>query len=192
VNGYNLCLPSDNKELESRRQLLPFYSTVFLSEAQKYFDSRRWLSAIISRFYETHRHYGIDLYLDCQRATLIDLNVRENACEIIEVQSMKNITDRHGFVIRNVWQTRVFTSCHDFQRYLDTSETKNSIARTYTFPGDVRICYNSFYFRSLHLNKAETKDFSYIESPIFGYDKNSVQRFNEFYDLKVPKGFYAK
>lgn len=61
INGYYMGL--SNERLKT--QFLPPYAKVFLGESQRYYNSRKSgnFPDFVSRFYEMHRHYGLDLYL---------------------------------------------------------------------------------------------------------------------------------
>ena len=117
-NGYYLGMPN----AQHQTMFLPPYSKIFLSEAQRYYDSRKYnsFSDFISQFYEQHRHYGLQIYLDCQRVGLIDLNIRGISTRVILVESMSNDIDSHGRIISNHWQCREFSSAIECERYLDT------------------------------------------------------------------------
>lgn len=66
-------------------------SKIFLSEAQRYYNSRKsndfpeW----VSRYFEEHRHFGLDIWLDVQRPGLIDLNIRDIVERFIQVLSVR-------------------------------------------------------------------------------------------------------
>ena len=75
INPFYLGLVNENMPT----QYLPPNSKVFISEAQRYYNSRKssTLPDWVSRLYEMHRHYGMEIFLDVQRANLIDLNIKE-------------------------------------------------------------------------------------------------------------------
>ena len=52
----------------------------------------------------------IDVYLDVQRANLIDLNIKEICKRFIEVQEMKHETDYAGRILRTTFICREFGS----------------------------------------------------------------------------------
>ena len=189
VNGFRLGLP--NKKHDTL--FLPFNANVYLSEAQKYFNSRMstYFSDFISRFYETHRHYGLNITLDCQRPNLIDLNLRGIAQEFIEVVSTSDKYDRRGSLVKSTWQCRVFADCYLAERYIEGTNVAFE-ERKYEHHGDIFSCYDSFYFGSYHLKDRYGQDFDLIKNPAFGCDTESVREFNKLYEYEVPPSFYTK
>ena len=83
INGYYFGM--QNKNMQT--QFLPPCSKLFLSEGQRYFDSRKskTFPAFVSAAFEMHRHYGLDIWIDVQRPKLIDANIRELCKKFIEV-----------------------------------------------------------------------------------------------------------
>ena len=77
IDGFRLGFPNDDLRTLS---VLPG-ARIYLSEAQRYYNSRRSkdLPDWVSRYYEEHRHFGLEIYLDVQRPGLIDANIREIA-----------------------------------------------------------------------------------------------------------------
>jgi len=100
---------------------LPPYSAIFITEGQEYFNARKWVnfSDYQSRFYERHRHNNYDIWIDVQRYDLIDINIRE-LCEVIEIQSKRDIQDRYGKVIGQEWIVRRFETALGFRKYRES------------------------------------------------------------------------
>ena len=121
VNGYYLGMPNG----QHPTMFLPPYSKVFLSEAQRYYDSRKYasLADFVSQLYEQHRHWGMSIYLDCQRDGLVDLNIRGISTRVIYVESMTNDIDYTGRVIANHWQVREFSCADDCDRWRSGDKT---------------------------------------------------------------------
>ena len=121
-------------------------SKIFLSEAQRYYNSRNsaYFPEWVSRYFEEHRHFDLDIWLDVQRPALIDVNIRDIAerfVEILEVrlQRCETAVDRH-------WQT-VFEVVI-YNSYADV-EAGNGVQDTQVFDVNVFECYESqSYFRS--------------------------------------------
>ena len=91
LNGYYFGLENDNVPVIH----VPPFSRVFLTEVQRYYDSRKssTLKEFVSRLYEMHRHNNIDIYLDLQRLGLLDLNIRDLAKRIILIEELKHEYD---------------------------------------------------------------------------------------------------
>ena len=120
VNGFFLGMPN----AQHPTMFLPPYSKVFLAEAQRYYDSRKYnsFSDFVSQLYEQHRHWGMQIYLDCQREKLIDLNIRGISTRVIYVESMLNDIDSRGLVVANHWQCREFCSADECEMYHNTHD----------------------------------------------------------------------
>ena len=140
VNPYHLGLANDKLKIQN----LPPYSRVFVSEAQRYYNSRKssTLPDWVSRWYEMHRHYGIEIYLDVQRGKLIDLNIRELCKRFIEVQGME--LDRGGgcWINKTRWKCREFTSMQAYDDYV-SGEGAEYAETEYEYDGDIFGSYNS-------------------------------------------------
>lgn len=120
INGYYFGLANENMPT----QFVFPYAKIFLSEAQRYFDSRK--SSTFPRFaasaFEMHRHYGLDIWLDVQRVGLIDLNVRELCKRFIEVQDVEHTTSGTGEITASEWKCREFETSADVDLYLKSGD----------------------------------------------------------------------
>jgi hypothetical protein len=185
INGYFLGLANDRMPT----QFLPPFSKVYLDEAQRYYDSRKTASSFpgfVSRLYEMHRHYGLDITLGVQRVKLIDLNVRENCKHFIEVQSIKHVTDEMGRITSTTWYTREFTSWVEFENYLTTGE-KTYTEKEYNNVGNIFDCFDSYnYFQSFIPD--EKHNFNYLN---FNPEKVSEED-KKFYMAGEPDGYRTK
>lgn len=121
-------------------------SRIFLSEAQRYYNSRKskdfpeW----ISRWFEEHRHFGLDIWLDVQRPGLIDVNIRDIAERFIQVLKVylrrnEESVDEH---LQTVFEVVVYNS------YADVEADKGE-AKTLEYDFNVFENYESkSYYRS--------------------------------------------
>ena len=66
-------------------------SKIFLSEAQRYYNSRKstYFPEWVSRWFEEHRHFDLDIWLDLQRPGLLDINIRDIVERFIQVLSVR-------------------------------------------------------------------------------------------------------
>lgn len=132
VNGYYLGMPN----AQHPTMFLPPYSKVFLAEAQRYYDSRKYnsFSDFVSQLYEQHRHWRMQIFLDCQRDGLIDLNIRGIAIRVILVESMENDITKSGRIVANHWKVREFGSAIECENYLSSHDkhigVENEIVHT--------------------------------------------------------------
>ena len=121
-------------------------SKIFLSEAQRYYNSRKssdfpeW----VSRYFEEHRHFGLDIWLDLQRAGLIDINIRDIVELFIQVLSVR--LQRCEAAVDRHWQA-VFEVVN-YNSYSEVEAGKGEPA-TMTFDFNPFECFESqSYYRS--------------------------------------------
>ncbi len=182
LDGFEFGLPDP----EHPTKLIPPGSQLFLMESQSFLNGRASMSFrdSVSRAYENHRHWHLDIFLDAQRATLIDLNVRELAGELIEVEKLTLDYDKFGAISACKWRCKVFTDASAFEAYLSTGKAEGEFEkREYVFQGNIFECYDSHQNFALWLEGAENKDFSYThnEKPI--PDKGYIERYIEEHSL---------
>jgi hypothetical protein len=163
VDGFRLGLCND----EAQTAFLPPYAQVYLSEAQRYFNARAYkkFPDYVSRFFETHRHYGLNITLDCQRPGLIDLNIRGIAGEFIRVLNSCDKTDREGRVVSSTWDCLVFFDNSAAEKYVETGEAVGAEKRRYEHKGNIYACYDSYCYQRLHLQGRECCDFDLLSFP---------------------------
>jgi len=167
-------------------QYIPPGSKIFLSEAQRYYNSRKsqTLPDWVSRFYEMHRHYGIDVYLDVQRANLIDLNIKEICKRFIEVQGMKHETDYAGRILSSTFICREFENWRNVEQYLENgAETYRNT--TYINEGNIFRCFNSYSYFEEYLPD-ESKAFNYLPFVSRAEQKNISPDNEAFYIMSEP------
>ncbi len=187
INGFYLGLPNDKMQT----QFVPPGSKIFLSEVQRYYDSRKKaLPDHVSRFFEMHRHYGIDIYLDIQRAMLVDLNIKELCRRFIEIQSHQNITDENGRIFKTVWTYREFGSWIEYEQYL-SSNAQTYITKTYTHNGNIFECFNSFSFYE-EFFPPENGKFSYLEYKSRTASQDLDEATAAFYKISEPEIYRGK
>lgn len=161
---------------------LPPYAQIYISEAQKYYNSREYkkLADAVSRWYETHRHNGHNVTLDCQRSTLIDLNIRGITEEFIEPVELRHKYGRTGALIGSEWRCLVFNSCYDVDRYLQSGELPNNHKRReYTYAGNIFNTYDSRFAKLYHLRGRRNQDFDLTRFPSIELNADAIERFNE-------------
>lgn len=158
INPFYLGLENGNMPT----QYLPPQSRVFISEAQRYYNSRKssTLPDWVSRLYEMHRHYGMEIFLDVQRANLIDLNIKEICKRFIEVREMRHEQDYAGRILRTRFSVREFDCWRAVEQYMETgAKTFRSV--THTHEGNIFRCFDSYSYFEEFLPD-EGKDFKYL------------------------------
>lgn len=172
-------------------KFIPPYSSIFLMEGQSFLDSRksRFFRQSVSRAYEIHRHYDLNIYLDCQRSTLIDLNVRGISEKLIEVYKHVNvIKDRQGRVLKVVWFLREFSSTEEYDKYLESgSVLKNYTEYSIVYTGNIFKCYNTKQNRALFYSNILSSRFCYdlIQKPCL--ELSYILDFNRSHSLSNMK-----
>ncbi len=183
INGFYFGFANENM---ATQYILP-YGRIFLSEAQRYFDSRK--SGTFPRFaanaFEMHRHYGLDIWMDVQRVGLIDLNIRELCQHFIEVQSIETVESKAGNTEGATWSCREFDCLADVEQYLKTGD-KLYRETVYRHDGDIFGSFNS-RGHAAEFFPPDGKDFNNLrflhagELPAAGTE--------EFYRTGEPKGY---
>ncbi len=173
VDGFHLGL--ENEDLKVIK-IAPG-SKVHLSEVQRYYDSRKSTNfpEWVSRFFEMHRHYGVDITMDIQRASLVDVNIRDLCRHYTEIQSMKHTLDDLGRIVHTKFACREFGSYADVEDYLSNATSRKVYDTvTYEYDGDIYDCFDSCtYFEKFV--PADDKDFDYME-----FGNNSIIEPKEF------------
>lgn len=184
INGFYLGLPNDKMPVIS----VPPGSKIFLSEAQRYYNSRnsKTFPDFASRLYEMHRHYNLDIYLDCQRPILVDANIRELCKRFIEVVEMEHETDFAGQITASKFHCREFERWRDVELYLD-SGTETYETTIHENKGNIFNCFNSFNYFDEFL-PAVGNDFNYLPF-LSRTERENVGQNNQFYNLSEPKAF---
>lgn len=190
INGFYFGLQNDSMPVQ---YVLPG-SWIFLTEAQKYFDSRqsstfpRW----VSQAFETHRQYGLNIVTDGQRPQLIDANIRLiNAC-YIEVRKMENIDENgkllhrgeRGRIAFSRFYCRKYESNAELQHYLETGNGGTDLP-TFVNHGDIFKVFDSFEHRADYFPEDNEKsDFTLL--PFYKHGAQIPKALEIFYKPGEP------
>lgn len=186
INGFYTGMPNENFPV----QFFPPGSKIFLSEVQRYYNSRKSGSMpdFASRGYEMHRHYDIDFWLDVQRPTLIDLNIKAIAKIFLEVVRMENTVNAAGLVTRSVFHCRKFDNWLDCETYINTG-AKTYQEVKYVNEGNIYDCFDSFNYFNDFL-PPEGKDFKYL--PFLSRSDAERSPDKIYYSFNEPKGYRSR
>lgn len=185
VNGYYLGLPNDRMPT----QFIPPASAVFLGEVQRYFNSRKSQSLPdwVSRFFEMHRHFRIDFYMDVQRPILVDANIREICKHFIEVREMQHEKDASGRIVRTKFYCREFDDWNRVESYLESGEGYRETV--YINEGNIFRAFDSYsYFGEFLPNDGQ--DFKTL--PFLGREESKTAADAPFYESTEPDAYRAK
>ncbi len=191
INPYYLGLGNDKLPIQN----VPPNSRIFISEAQRYYNSRKSQSLPdwVSRWYEMHRHFGIEVYMDVQRGKLIDLNIRELCKKFIEVQRMEHETDGGGYITKTTWFCREFANSQDYDDYLNnptTAENVNYENTTYEYEGNIFDNFNSTScFEEFVPDDIKGVDFHYLPYRGKTEEKPDDEATAAFYSTLEPKAY---
>ena len=140
-------------------------SKIFLSEAQRYYNSRKSkdLPDWVSRYFEEHGHFFLDIWLDVQRPGLIDVNIRditERFVEIVRVrlQRCEAAADKH---LQTVFDTVVYNSYEEVEAGKGTPDVEVFDFNVFEF------FESQCYYRSFLPSAVETESLDDDESEEF-------------------------
>lgn len=186
VDGFHLGFTNDYVEIIN---VLPG-SKIFLSEAQRYYNSRKSkdLPDWVSRFYEEHRHYDLDIFLDVQRPGLIDVNIRDIAGKFVEIEQLTQSIDKDGNVTGTTFYVKEFDDWKHVDSYI-TSDTKNYQKKAIPFNFNV---FDNYQSKSYYRNFLPANDFDYIEHVALENVAQDVELAKVMYSQTAPDGFYAE
>ena len=189
IDGFRLSL--EQKDFET--QFVEYGAWIGLDEAQRYLNSRMFkgFKHEQSRFYETHRHFGYDIILACQRFGLIDKNVRELAGCIIEIVKLKHYYNKYNELVESVWDVIEYSE----NPFTDSGAKKDSakgVKKREVFKGNIFKCYNSQQFMLSHLQGRGNKDFERMAGIDFAMNQQGLKGHTEFYGYQEPEKYRSK
>lgn len=190
-NGFYLGLANDNHPT----MFLPPCSYIYLDEAQKYFNSRdsKNLADFVSRYYELHGHYRLNVYCTVQRPKLIDLNVRELAAEVIYVHELKHKLNGRR-VLSSEWSCYVWDNVAAAVSWIESGRDAANAGQKvkYTFSGNIFKHYDSFAFFPIFLKGNEDEPFNLRHAVKTGANRDEIADFNDEHDYTVPETYWKK
>lgn len=190
VDGFRLGFENDDMAVLS---VLPG-ARIYLSEAQRYYNSRRSkdLPDWVSRFFEEHRHFGLNIFLDVQRPGLIDANIREICGSLIEIVGLRHDTDPCGNVLSTTFSLRSFEDWKYVDRYV-TSGEKCYEETERRFVGNVFSCYQSCSYYKQFVPGSHGAFSMITHAEITGRDTlEDADLARDYYPQSAPDGFYGR
>ena len=179
INPYRLGYHNERVDVH----FLPPFSVVFITEGQKYLDSRMSTKGYPewqSRWYEQHGHNDLDIYIDVQRFDLIDKNIRELA-SVIEIESVEF---KDG---KTIWQVRTYANHKAHEAGVFEQKTviaDYDVRRNY----DHQSCKPKHYEVYLHIPQDfELTEHEPLEHTVEGYKRKLLMEDDEY-----PAGFYGE
>lgn len=182
-----------NNEVETH--FIPPYSAIFITEAQKYLNSRMamYYPDWQSRWYEQHGHFNLDIYLDVQRPMLIDPNIRDLA-NFIEIVDLDESYDSFGKVSKMRWVIRKIDNSSLWEKYMNSGKTDKSCytEEVVEYDGNVFNSYDSFSCKPKFYDGHFEEDFSLNTTTESDGSIASIIKTLEENDDELPQGFYQK
>lgn len=192
IDGYKLGLPNPYFETT----FIPPYSTIFLDEAQRYYDSRntKSLRTEVYNWFQLHRQNHYNIYLVCQRVENIDINIRALADSIIVIDDLKLKTNEFGVVEYFKWITREFESpdtAEEYCRKKDREEV-SILGKKVIIESHLPLFryYDSFGNKPVFFNGKENSPFDYYIERKYNYSVESFVEYNENHYFTAPKGYW--
>lgn len=192
IDGFQLALPNPYFETAN----IPPYSTIFLDEAQKYYDSRmsKYIREEVYRWFQLHRHNDYNIYMACQRLGNIDLNIRGIAERFIVVDNLVVKEDNYGRVVKLKWTAREFFSCDTAESYMLAREKKENvdIGKVVEYETDLPIFnyYDSKGCRPAFYAGKYNQGFDYFTEEGYQFTLESYVEFNNKHYFVAPRGYY--
>lgn len=171
------------------------YEAIFISEAQKYLNSRMsgYFPDWQSRWYEQHGHNNLDIWLDTQRPMLIDVNIRELA-QFIEIVKLDIKYDFLGQPCRLQWTIRRIPNSQLFDRYMSSGKKDKDCYTEEVVTADYNVfrCYDSRACKPKFYDGHFEDDIDYqaAEPPEQSFE-GYIKFLNDF-DDELPDNFYIK
>lgn len=169
------------------------YGKIYIDEAQVYFNSRMSSSfpAYVSRFFELHRQFDLDITLIAQRAGLIDINIRELAEELFYVEDSEREEDILGNLVHVTWKIRRFTDNADLEHYI---AGKKELGEEITIECTENLYkyYDTKFFKFLFLNQRKNQQFLQRQIKPFKYSPEICDKLSQVYQAYAPAGYYKK
>ncbi len=187
LNGFYFGLKNDDVPIIR----VPPFSKIFLSEVQRYYDSRKskTLPDFVSRLFEMHRHNFYDIYLDIQRIGLLDLNIRDLSARIIEVLGMQHEYDFLGNIISTTWECHIFDCWEDFDLYLNNPKKSRVKTEKFVHIGNIFKCYDSYNYQSEFMPE-ENEDYTYLKHKSeVGSVSYILSKLSKFYSFAMPENY---
>lgn len=198
VSGFEIGLA--NKHFNT--VFFPVGSSIFLDEAQRYFDSRMsmYLRKEVYGWFQLHRHNDYKIYLTAQRLANIDINIRSLFDKIIVIDDLDVKTDDYGFVTKITWTCREFECCETAEAYQLAKEKKeiSKLGKVVKYTSDVNIFkyYDSHSNKLAFYNVSYTKDlklkYDYFTECGYEFSLEGIVDFNNKNYFVAPKGYLKR
>ena len=192
INGFNLGMPNPFFPTI----FIPPYSTIFLDEAQKYYDSRmsKYIRPEVYQWFQLHRHNHYNIYMACQRLGNIDLNIRALAEQIIVMESLEFKKDKYGRIFNFNATARLFSSSDTAESYMLSKERNEfkDVGTKIEFKENLPIFnfYDSYGQKPAFYDCNYNRPFDYYTEDGYQFTLESFKEFNDVHYHVAPQGYY--
>ena len=192
VDGFSIGIPNPF----FKTTVFPPYSTIFLDEAQRYYNSRMsmYLREEVYIWYQLHRHNHYNIFMCCQRLGNIDVNIRALAEKIIVLDELKIEENKWGYVSKMQWKGRFFNSCDSAESYCLSRENGSIANIGQPFEEKTDICvfdfYDSFGHKPAFYNGVYNQGFDYYTEEGYQFTLDSFVEFNNVHYYVAPRGYW--
>lgn len=170
------------------------YEAIFITEAQKYLNSRmsRNYPDWQSRWYEQHGHNDLDIFLDTQRPMLIDVNIRELSA-FVEIVKLDIAYDKFGHPAALTWLIRRIPNSSLFDRYMQSGKSDRSCytEELVTAEYNVFACYDSQSCKPKFYDGHFDDDIDYNQAASPDQTIDGYIRYLYENDDELPENFYG-
>lgn len=192
IDGFQIGMPNPF----FKTVFIPPYSTIYLDEAQRYYDSRmsKYLREEVYRWYQIHRHNDYNVIMSCQRLGNIDLNIRGIAENFIVIDKIDVEENKYGLVTKITWITRQFHSCEVAESYLLAKERNENkdIGEEVIISTDLNVFdfYDSKSCKPAFYEGNYNKSFDYFTDEGYQFTLESFVNYNNTHYFIAPQGFW--
>lgn len=173
---------------------LPF-EAIGITEGQKYLNSRMsmYFPDWQSRWYEQHGHDDIDIFIDTQRPSLIDVNIRELS-SFIEILKLTVHKDIYGKVDSLTWLVRKIDNSSLFDCYMSSGKRDKDCFQEDIIKADYNVfdCYDSQSCKPKFYQGHFYEDFDYKSAKPTEQTLEGYINYLEENDDELPKKFYCR
>lgn len=192
IDGFKLGLPNPFFETV----FIPPYSSIFLDEAQRYYNSRmsKYLREEVYGWFQLHGQNHYNVYLACQRIGNIDINIRSLAEKIFVIDGSEIIKDEYGRTKKIKINLHEFESADVAESYQNASEKNeiSSLGVEKTIVSDFPLFdfYDSFANKPLFYLGQDYNSFDYYTEDGYEFTLDSFKEYNNFHYYSAPTGYW--
>ena len=191
IDGFQIGMPNPF----FKTSFIPPYSTIYLDEAQRYYDSRmsKYLREEVYRWYQLHRHNDYNIFMACQRLGNIDLNIRGIAERFIVIDDIIVKENSWGMVTNITWKFRIFHSPDTAESYMLAKERNENKDFGEVSEISTDLCifdyYDSKSCKPAFYNERYNQSFDYFTDDGYQFTLESFVEYNNTHFFTAPVGY---